>query len=277
MLPPATRPSLAFSIHSTACSSGQTTPRVPRLRAVCRPGVVTIHKELDKEVQKFFVSGGFAFVHADSTADVCAVEAVPVGDLDIDAVRAGLQVRPSLSLQWSKGWQGRAGKGGWMLCALGCRCVQQSGWTTRLAGGGKKGGRESSGEHASMPTRRGPWLPSALVPLLHLQRRASFSNTAIPLPLPLSLSLPLRHCRSHSAPLSLPLCPTVTAHSQEYTAKLAALQGKGDDYEVAAAQVNCLPFFDPACAQLPVCIWLPACSPRLRAVVRCFHACCVPC
>ncbi|PSC75138.1 exostosin-like glycosyltransferase [Micractinium conductrix] len=59
--------------------------------AQLRPGVVTIHKELDKEVQKFFVSGGFAFVHADSTADVCAVEAVPVGDLDIDAVRAGLQ------------------------------------------------------------------------------------------------------------------------------------------------------------------------------------------
>lgn len=58
--------------------------------AQLRPGVVTIHKELDKDVQKFFVSGGFAFVHADSTADVCAVEAVPLADLDGDAVRAGL-------------------------------------------------------------------------------------------------------------------------------------------------------------------------------------------
>jgi F-type H+-transporting ATPase subunit delta len=58
--------------------------------AQLRPGVVTVHKELDKEVQKYFVSGGFAFVHADSTADVCAVEAVPLTDLDGDAVRAGL-------------------------------------------------------------------------------------------------------------------------------------------------------------------------------------------
>ena len=38
-----------------------------------RPGVVTVHKELDKSVEKYFVSGGFAFVHPDSTADICAV------------------------------------------------------------------------------------------------------------------------------------------------------------------------------------------------------------
>lgn len=63
---------------------------VPTL-AQLRPGVVTIHKELDKDVQKYFVSGGFAFVHPDSTADVCAVEAVPLSELDGDAVRAGLQ------------------------------------------------------------------------------------------------------------------------------------------------------------------------------------------
>jgi F-type H+-transporting ATPase subunit delta len=52
--------------------------------------VVTVHKELDKDVQKYFVSGGFAFVHPDSSADICAVEAVSLGDLDADAVRAGL-------------------------------------------------------------------------------------------------------------------------------------------------------------------------------------------
>lgn len=59
--------------------------------AQLRPGVVTVHKELDKSVEKYFVSGGFAFVHPDSTADICAVEAVKVGDLDPEAVRAGLQ------------------------------------------------------------------------------------------------------------------------------------------------------------------------------------------
>lgn len=60
--------------------------------AQLRPGVVTIHKELDKQVEKLFVSSGFAFVHPNSTADVCAVEAVKLDELDPEAVRAGLQV-----------------------------------------------------------------------------------------------------------------------------------------------------------------------------------------
>jgi ATP synthase, Delta/Epsilon chain, beta-sandwich domain len=60
--------------------------------AQLRPGVVTVHTELDKELEKYFVSSGFAFVHADSSADVCAVEAVKVSDLDPEAIRAGLQV-----------------------------------------------------------------------------------------------------------------------------------------------------------------------------------------
>lgn len=58
--------------------------------AQLRPGVVSVHNELDKDVSKYFVSGGFAFVHADSSTDVCAVEAVPLADIDPDAVRAGL-------------------------------------------------------------------------------------------------------------------------------------------------------------------------------------------
>ena len=35
-------------------------------------------------------SGGFAFVHGDSTCDVTAVECVPVDDLDPALVKAGL-------------------------------------------------------------------------------------------------------------------------------------------------------------------------------------------
>ena len=61
--------------------------------AQLRPGVVTVHHELDKAIEKFFVSSGFAFVHADSSTDVCAVEAVKLEDLDPEAVRAGLQAR----------------------------------------------------------------------------------------------------------------------------------------------------------------------------------------
>ena len=36
------------------------------------------------------MAAGFAFVHADSTTDVCAVEAVKIEELDPEAVRAGL-------------------------------------------------------------------------------------------------------------------------------------------------------------------------------------------
>ena len=39
---------------------------------------------------QYFVSSGFAFVHADSTTDVCAVEAVPLEQLDGEAVKQGL-------------------------------------------------------------------------------------------------------------------------------------------------------------------------------------------
>jgi F-type H+-transporting ATPase subunit delta len=82
--------------------------------AQLRPGVQTIHNELDTDVEKYFVSAGFAFVHADSTADVCAVEAVKVEDLDPEAVRAGLAV----SLPHSSS----------SLCApsLGCGCSRLS-------------------------------------------------------------------------------------------------------------------------------------------------------
>lgn len=58
--------------------------------AQLRPGVVTVHKELDKQVDKYFVSSGFAFVHDDSTADLCVVESVKLDELDPEAVRAGL-------------------------------------------------------------------------------------------------------------------------------------------------------------------------------------------
>ena len=65
--------------------------------AQLRPGVVTVHKTLDKEIEKYFVSSGFAFVHADSSTDVCAIEAVKLEDLDPEAVRSGLQVNNILA------------------------------------------------------------------------------------------------------------------------------------------------------------------------------------
>jgi len=58
--------------------------------AQLRPGVITIHKEQDKDVSKYFVSSGFAFVHENSVADICAVEAVPLEDIDANQVKSSL-------------------------------------------------------------------------------------------------------------------------------------------------------------------------------------------
>ena len=55
--------------------------------AQLRPGVVEVRKDADKEGEKFFVSGGWAFVHRNSTMDVVAVEGVKVSDIDHDRVR----------------------------------------------------------------------------------------------------------------------------------------------------------------------------------------------
>lgn len=55
------------------------------------PGVVTVFESAGAEPQKWFVSGGFAFVHADSTCDIAAVEAVPLEHLDEAAARDGLK------------------------------------------------------------------------------------------------------------------------------------------------------------------------------------------
>lgn len=43
-----------------------------------------------RRVQQYFVSSGFAFVHANSVTDVMAVEAIPVEQLDGEAVKKAL-------------------------------------------------------------------------------------------------------------------------------------------------------------------------------------------
>lgn len=58
--------------------------------AQLRPGVVAIHNEMDKDVERYFVSGGFAAAHADSTMEVTVVEAAKLEDLDKQAIKSGL-------------------------------------------------------------------------------------------------------------------------------------------------------------------------------------------
>ncbi|KAI3407503.1 uncharacterized protein J3R85_020937 [Psidium guajava] len=56
--------------------------------AELKPGLMLVHD--GNEVTKYFVSGGFAFVHANSYADIIAVEAVPLDQIDANLVQKGL-------------------------------------------------------------------------------------------------------------------------------------------------------------------------------------------
>lgn len=56
--------------------------------AELKPGVLSVHDGND--TKKYFVSSGFAFIHANSVADVIAVEAVPIDQIDPSLVQKGL-------------------------------------------------------------------------------------------------------------------------------------------------------------------------------------------
>lgn len=56
--------------------------------AELKPGVLSVHE--GNEVAKYFISSGFAFIHANSYADVIAVEAVPIDRIDPNLVQKGL-------------------------------------------------------------------------------------------------------------------------------------------------------------------------------------------
>lgn len=61
---------------------------VPTISAL-RPGVVTVDLE-DGTEKKYFVSGGYVFVHPDSTCNINCIEAIPVEDLDKEAISTNL-------------------------------------------------------------------------------------------------------------------------------------------------------------------------------------------
>lgn len=58
--------------------------------AQLKPGVVELHDGTD--ITKYFVSGGFAFVHPNSTTDICVLEAATLDQFDSTAVKSALQV-----------------------------------------------------------------------------------------------------------------------------------------------------------------------------------------
>lgn len=53
-----------------------------------RPGLVELHSA--GEVEKFFISGGWAFVHPNGVTDIQALEAVTLDQVDGPAVKSAL-------------------------------------------------------------------------------------------------------------------------------------------------------------------------------------------
>ncbi|KAH7549720.1 hypothetical protein JRO89_XS13G0072500 [Xanthoceras sorbifolium] len=74
-------------IPATTGQMGVLPGHVPTI-AELKPGVLSVHEGND--VKKYFLSSGFAFIHANSVADIIAVEAVPVDRIDSSLVQKGL-------------------------------------------------------------------------------------------------------------------------------------------------------------------------------------------
>jgi len=62
---------------------------VPTITEV-KPGVVSVQEVAGGPLTKYFVSGGFASVNADSVLNVTVIEAVTFDELDPEAVKTGL-------------------------------------------------------------------------------------------------------------------------------------------------------------------------------------------
>ncbi len=63
-----------------------------------KPGLVRVTKEKGGETDTYFISGGYAVIHEGSVADISAVEAYKVADLDADAAKSLLdQVKAKLN------------------------------------------------------------------------------------------------------------------------------------------------------------------------------------
>ena len=81
------RPVHMVSVPGATGDFGILAQHVPTVSAL-RPGLLTVDTE-DGQEEKYFVSGGFVFVHSDSTCSINAVEAIPVEELDAEKIRAG--------------------------------------------------------------------------------------------------------------------------------------------------------------------------------------------
>jgi len=76
------------NIAATSGDMGVLANHVPSIEQL-KPGVVEV-VENPSTLKKFFVSGGFATINPDSSLQINAVEAFPLEDFSVEAVRSGL-------------------------------------------------------------------------------------------------------------------------------------------------------------------------------------------
>lgn len=74
-------------VPATTGQMGVLPGHVPTI-AELKPGILSVHEAND--VSKYFLSSGFAFIHANSVADIIAIEAVPIDRVDPSLVQKGL-------------------------------------------------------------------------------------------------------------------------------------------------------------------------------------------
>merc|ERR1712226_1647113 len=77
------------NIPGAAGDFGILANHVPTVAAM-KPGVVSVFED-ENTIKKYFVSGGFACIHPSNVADIAAVEAFPVDELDPEAVKSGVE------------------------------------------------------------------------------------------------------------------------------------------------------------------------------------------
>ncbi|XP_062147362.1 ATP synthase subunit delta', mitochondrial [Alnus glutinosa] len=74
-------------VPATTGQMGILPGHVPTI-AELKPGILSVHEGND--TTKYFLSSGFAFIHANSVADIIAIEAVPIDHIDPSFVQKGL-------------------------------------------------------------------------------------------------------------------------------------------------------------------------------------------
>mmetsp|Transcript_19492 Transcript_19492/g.49940 ORF Transcript_19492/g.49940 Transcript_19492/m.49940 type:complete len:141 (-) Transcript_19492:495-917(-) len=77
-----------ITVPGVSGSFGVLPGHIPTVTSL-QPGVVAVQD--GSETHNYFVSGGFAFINKDFTANICALEACKVEDLDTQSVKEGLE------------------------------------------------------------------------------------------------------------------------------------------------------------------------------------------